>query len=138
MENNFEKALKFVLSHEAEFVDDPNDPGKATKYGISQKAYPDLDIANLTREDAKIIYQRDYWDKAGCGEIANGLDIVVFDTAVNCGVSRALAFLATTHDWRDYLFLRLDHYASLNIAKHYMRGWTQRVFDLWRLVRMGR
>lgn len=135
METNFERAVEFVLKHEGGYVDNPNDPGGETKYGISKRAYPELDIKNLTEEKAKEIYHRDYWLKSGCEKIASGLDIVVFDTAVNCGVARASALLGITHDYRDYLFLRLGYYASLGIAKHFLTGWVRRVIDLWKLVR---
>ncbi len=53
---NFEGALKFTLSWKGGLVNDPNDPGGETKYGISKRAYPELDIANLTLEQAKGIY----------------------------------------------------------------------------------
>ena len=42
-------------------VNDPSDPGGLTKFGISQKSYPDLNIASLTRDDARDIYYRDFW-----------------------------------------------------------------------------
>ena len=48
---------------EGGWVDDPNDPGGKTKYGISKGTYPNVDIKNLTEEDAKSIYRRDYTKK---------------------------------------------------------------------------
>ncbi len=50
--------LDTVIVHEGGYVDHPLDPGGATKYGISKKEYPDLDIKNLEVEDAKTIYKR--------------------------------------------------------------------------------
>ena len=53
-------------------------------------AYPDLDIKNLTLEDAKAIYKRDYWDRMQADELPSGLDLVVFDTAINSGRVKAM------------------------------------------------
>jgi hypothetical protein len=65
MSEHFERAVAFVLRHEGGYVNDPRDPGGETKYGISKRAYPRLDIKGLTEADAKEIYRRDYWEKAG-------------------------------------------------------------------------
>ena len=48
----FEEAVKSVLKHEGGYVNDPKDPGGETNFGISKRAFPDLDIKNLTEEDA--------------------------------------------------------------------------------------
>lgn len=83
---HFERAVELVLHHEGGYVNDPDDPGGETNFGISRRSYPDLDIANLTREDAIAIYRRDWWDKYGYGVIED-LDISakIFDLAVNMG-----------------------------------------------------
>jgi len=47
-DTNFNLAIPVILQHEGGYVNDPNDAGGATKYGISQRTYPNLDIANLT------------------------------------------------------------------------------------------
>jgi len=47
----------------------PGDPGGTTKWGISQRANPDLDIANLTREQAMEVYDRRYWSPRRLGEL---------------------------------------------------------------------
>src|SRR5207302_958519 len=57
----FDKAIGTVLEHEGGYSFDPNDPGGETKYGISRKAYPGLDVKALTLDQAKAIYKRDYW-----------------------------------------------------------------------------
>jgi lysozyme family protein len=72
------------------FTDNADDRGGATKYGISQRAYPNLDIANLTEDGARAIYKRDYWDKV-CGDLLKSQAVAenVFDTAVNMGSTTA-------------------------------------------------
>jgi lysozyme family protein len=58
---DFYQAIPVVLANEGGYVDDPDDPGGATNFGISQRRYPDLDIKNLTKEEATAIYLRDFW-----------------------------------------------------------------------------
>lgn len=59
----FERAFSCVLQNEGVYVNDPSDSGGETKYGISKRSYPNLDIKNLTLEEAKKIYFCDYWLK---------------------------------------------------------------------------
>jgi len=58
---NFEDAVEKTLENEGGYVDDPKDPGGETKYGISKSSYPNVDIKNLTKEQAKDIYRNDFW-----------------------------------------------------------------------------
>lgn len=89
MSNNFDIAVEIILKHEGGYVNHPDDPGGETNYGISKRAYPDVDIANLTKEDATAIYKRDYWDRISGDDLPFAVGIVVVDYAVNSGVSRA-------------------------------------------------
>jgi lysozyme family protein len=59
--SDFEQAVEFVLGHEGGYSNDPNDPGGETNFGISKRAYPNVDIKNLTRDGAKEIYLHDFW-----------------------------------------------------------------------------
>lgn len=88
---NFEKALAFVLSHEGEIANDAGDAGGLTKYGISQRSYPDLDILNLSKDQAAEIYHRDFWPSyQGFPE---KVATKVFDLAVNMGHRQAVKIL---------------------------------------------
>jgi lysozyme family protein len=97
----FEKAITIVLKHEGGYVNDPNDLGGETKYGISKRSYPHLDIKNLTVEQAIEIYRRDWWDKYRYGDIKDqDVATKVFDLSVNMGpvtahrlLQEALVFL---------------------------------------------
>lgn len=93
--NNWEKAIEFTLKMEGGAVaeNDPNDPGGLTKWGISQRAYPTLDIANLTLEQAKEIYKRDYWESCWCDKMPFAFAVAVFDSAVNQGTGRSIRLL---------------------------------------------
>ena len=89
----FDRAIEFVLSQEGGFVDDPADPGGTTKYGISHRAYPDIDIPAMTIDEARAIYRRDYWDAIRLDEIPEPLAFLTFDAAVNTGRSSAVRML---------------------------------------------
>lgn len=91
--HNFDMAFDGVIGVEGGYVNDPNDPGGETKYGISKRAYPNENIQNMTIERAKAIYRRDYWDTVKGDELPYHLDILVFDAAVNQGVIPAIKML---------------------------------------------
>ncbi|NOQ51729.1 MAG: secretion activating protein, partial [Desulfuromonadaceae bacterium] len=83
---NFDPAFIQTSVHEGGYVNDPHDRGGETKYGISKKAYPDIDIAALTFLDAQEIYRRDYWQPLHLDDISDqALAEQIFDTAINCG-----------------------------------------------------
>lgn len=90
----FKAAIPLVLTHEGGYVDDPHDRGGETNMGISKRSYPNVDIKNLTVDQATAIYYKDFWCKGPYENIADyALAKKVFDTAVNTGTSRALKFL---------------------------------------------
>jgi len=89
----FSRALEFVLRHEGAYVNDPQDPGGETNMGISKRAYPALDIANLTRNQAAAIYRADYWDRMQCDKFPEPLAIILFDSGVNQGTNAAVKML---------------------------------------------
>lgn len=123
--------MEFVLAWEGGYTDDPTDPGGRTNFGISQRAYPDLDIASLTREDAVAIYRRDYWTPAGCDGLPPPMALVAFNASVNCGVARARKWLSMAGgDYREFLRLQIEHYVMLKNAT-YLRGWINRTLDAW-------
>jgi len=94
LNKDFDNAFKTVIGHEGGYVNDPNDRGGETKYGISKRAYPMLDIKNLTLKQAKAIYKRDYWDKCGAEYMKTpDLKTLLFDIAVNHGNRRAKMML---------------------------------------------
>ena len=94
--SDFDKAIIFTLKQEGGYVNDQKDPGGETKYGISKKQYPFLDISALTLEQVKNIYHTDYWMPAKCEQISYPLNMVHFDCAVNSGIPRAIIILQRT------------------------------------------
>lgn len=89
----FQQAFGIVIGHEGGYINNAADPGGETKYGISKRAYPTVDIANLTLEQAEAIYRRDYWDKLYLDTADRALALIAFDAAVNNGVGAATKWL---------------------------------------------
>lgn len=165
--DHFERAVGFTMRVDIEggFSADPDDRGnwttgkigegelKGTKYGISAMSYPQLDIKNLSWRDAKAIYRRDYWDKAGCNRLPARLALVLFDCVVNHGVSGGVKLLQRAVDSpADGIFgpntlaavrgmdqdsaivallrERLELFRALKTWPKYGKGWTNRVLKL--------
>lgn len=129
------------------YTNDPVDPGGETKWGISKKSYPDIDIKSLTKEEALIIYEKDYWLKIGADKMEKKLAIVCFDSAVNCGVGRTRSWLAELNEKKDLaeerksrwmIQRRTQYYLDLVKKKpalnKYIKGWLNRVNDLSKYV----
>ncbi len=102
---DFNKAFAVLIGNEGVFDIDPIDNGnwtggvegkgelKGTKYGISAAAYPKLDIKNVSLDDARAIYFKDYWSVAGCEVVPDAVKFDLFDFAVNSGPGRAAKLL---------------------------------------------
>lgn len=128
---NFENAVRFEIEVEggARLV---RDTGGLTKYGISQRAFPHLDIENLTLYQAEQIYKQYYWDRANCDSVLDELKLAVFDCAINQGVSHAVSLYRQYPDLRQYLDARAAQYRSLarnNPERYgrYLQGWLNRL-----------
>lgn len=158
----FKKLINRVLAHEGGYTNDPRDPGnwtggkvkvgvlKGTKFGIAANTYPNLDIKNLTRDQAIAIYKRDFWDAVDGDRLHPHFAFQALDAAVNHGVKRAIQWIQqmagvkvdgyigpVTHgalekmDIRDMVLLynaiRIEFYTSLSTWSTYGKGWTRRV-----------
>lgn len=162
MKTDWDKAIQFVLTIEKSDTveNDPNDPGGTTKYGISQRSYPHIDIPTLTIDQAKMLYRRDFWEPCGCDELPSAFAIATFDCAVNQGMGPAKRLLQIALDievdgvigpktiaaafkaepWivKKLLALRLSEYFKLMTAKpnlqRYATNWCYRVVSLAELI----
>ncbi len=85
---DFDKAFDRLMGHEGGYTPGKGDPGGETKWGISKRSYPHLDIQSLTRDGAKVIYRRDFYDRVAIASPA--LRYQVFDFAVNSGIDTAV------------------------------------------------
>ena len=89
----FLKAAETLLAHEGGYCDAAADPGGETKYGISARQYPHLDIKSLTRAQAIAIYYRDWWRRFRFSELPAAAGAKLFDLAVNMGPENAVRCL---------------------------------------------
>jgi len=147
---NFQRAIPILLEEEGGLADDPNDPGGLTKYGISQRSYPGVDIRALTPEAATAIYARDWWPACGADRLPWPLCLFVFDHAVNAGRVSAIKCLQRAAHvgadgklgplslgavqaanlrllCRQFNVERCRYYMSLDGFEHHGLGWIGRV-----------
>jgi hypothetical protein len=123
-------------------VDDPDDPGGRTAYGVTQKVYtaflkpkPSKDVWGISIEEVQAIYHRDYWLRVGAAFRPWPMPLLLFDAAVNHGVSRAIRFLADSKgDPRKYLDCRVAFYHAIvrhrPVSRKYLKGWLRRADTL--------
>src|SRR5215510_8682769 len=101
----FARCLDHVLQFEGGFADHPRDPGGATNMGITHKTLARWrkvspwwklsknDVRVLGRDEAAHIYEASYWRQVHGAELPAGLDLALFDYAVNSGPLRAIKAL---------------------------------------------
>lgn len=75
------------------YVNDPNDNGGETKFGIAESSNPDLNIKTLTLEQAMQRYYDHYWMTTNCNSVPNILNCLYFDAVVHSGSNRATKWL---------------------------------------------
>lgn len=101
MDASFDRALDAVLEYEGGYVNNPKDPGGPTNKGITLanfKAFVNpmgttADLKKLTIAQAAVVYRRNYWDAVMGAALPAGVDLCVFDFAVNSGPDRAAKLL---------------------------------------------
>ncbi len=102
MNANFGDSLEAVLAHEGGWANHPRDPGGATMRGVTQRVYdayrrrrrlPVRSVRSITTPELHAIYRRQYWDVVRGDELPAGVDLAVFDAAVNSGPVRAAKWL---------------------------------------------
>lgn len=96
---NFDKAFTHVLGVEGKYSNHPADRGGPTNWGITQARYSEYldrpasieDVKSMTRDTAKKIYKRYYWDAMNLDSIEDDtLAMLLFDQGVNRGPQTAV------------------------------------------------
>lgn len=151
--SSFDRAFEIVVGLEGGYVNDPNDPGGETLYGITRRDHPEAWAAGQpTIDQAKAIYQRDYWDEVKGDSLPWPLALYVFDSAVNQGVSPAakmlqrtlqtaqdgvigrqtvsLAKKATAWHCARFMAFRVMRYQSTRNFDCFGEGWLTRLFEV--------
>lgn len=137
-DKEFARCMPFIFESEGGYVNDPKDPGGETNYGISKKAWPNVDIKNLTKEQAALIYYKHYWLSVA-DNLEWPLNLCVFDCAVNQGTKKARQFLKEAgDDWKKYLEIRRIAYLTLIQARpvldKFRKGWLNRINNIKKYV----
>jgi lysozyme family protein len=165
MQENFAKAYRKTIAAEGGFSQHPLDPGGATMKGVTLNRYSAYLGRQATVEELKAIpeehllaiYGQGYWDKCRCDDLPSGLDVCVFDWAVNSGPGRAVKALqelagvkpdgdvgpktlAAVASWWAYYGPktciamyqneRMEYLEDLSTFKVFGNGWTKRVIDM--------
>ncbi len=102
----FDDALAHVLTYEGGYVNNPDDPGGATNYGITQHTYddfrededkPERSVRLIGQDEVRAIYERRYWRLCGAPALVSAgkhrLAFVTFDWSVNAGVVRGQTYV---------------------------------------------
>jgi len=159
MPSAFEAAMDHVLRFEGGYVNDPQDPGGETIYGISRRHHPEAWAdGKPTKADAKALYRRVYWEGCRCDELHPAIAVMVFDTAINQGRKDAVRFLQTAAGARvdsiigpqtikaasmceparllqAFAVERAYDYALLDhLDDRYGRGWMRRLFACYEVA----
>ena len=161
MIENFDKAIEHTLKEEGGYVNNPADPGGMTNLGVTKRVWEEWtghevdekQMRNLAKADVVPLYQRKYWNACRCSELPTGIDLCVFDTAVNSGPGRAVKLLqqclgvpadgaigpktiaavnqfkssSIIHLIEDYCSARQAFLISLPTFAKFGKGWTARV-----------
>jgi len=157
----FDKVVEHTLELEGGYVNDPLDRGGETKYGISKRQYPHIDIKNLSHKDAIDIYYQDYWLAYQCQKLKPHAAALLFDAVVNhsprdaikkiqraCSATpdgiigrQTLSFankFNATQLIESMLANRASFYAEICIRnptqKKFLLGWQRRLFSLQQFI----
>ncbi len=159
MNSSIGVSLEHIKEFEGGYVNDPKDPGGCTNMGVTIATYRRYinsrgtcsDLRAIGWAEAEAVYRELYWNNVRCDDLPAGVDLVVFDHAVNAGPKRAAKMLQrlvganqdgvvgpVTLDRvaragnpaaliRRYTAARLRYYRSLTrLFSRFGRGWTRR------------
>jgi lysozyme family protein len=134
---NFERCLAVTLKWEGGYSNHPDDPGGPTMRGIIQREY-DLwrkqqgkklrPVRQIEESELRAIYRTGYWDAMNCDQLPAGVDLCVFDAAVNSGVGRAREWAGKAKEIDAFCDLRLAFLRGLGrLWRVFGAGWSRRV-----------
>lgn len=104
----FDTALDLILHFEGGYVNDPDDPGGATNFGVIQRTYdayrkshglPPQSVKLIKHDEVANIYKQNYWVDGSCDKlelIDPYVALVHFDGCVNTGIGQAARILQRT------------------------------------------
>lgn len=92
----------WLLEREGEWGKVPGDRGGRTRWGISSKAFPKVDLDTLTWAGAQALYHTVFWEPLRADDLPEALALALFDWSVPSGVPRAAIAL------QEVLGVRMD------------------------------
>ena len=102
MSDAFKVCHKVTHRWEHGYSNHPRDPGGATQDGVTQRVYDawrrahslPVQPVRLSTEDERLtIFRAQFWDAVQGERLPPGVDLAVYDFAVNSGPSRAIRYL---------------------------------------------
>jgi lysozyme family protein len=157
MKTTFEECVTEVLKHEGGYVNDPDDAGGETNYGVTvavarENGYTGH-MKDMSIHTAKEIYKKRYWDAVKADQLPESVRYIIFDTGINMGVGRAAKLLQKCAgvsedgaigpntleaskgvDLYHYALERMYFYCQLVRRKQsqakFIGGWSNRVMDV--------
>lgn len=150
---NFDRAFELLLGHEGGYSEHPRDPGKATKWGITERVARAAGYAGRMQDfpvdAAKAIAKQGYWDAVQADQLPPELRYAMFDAAYNSGPAQATLWLQRALNVRDdgvlgpktlsaaqidpisvkarMLGLRLEFLTDLPTWDTFGKGWSRRI-----------
>lgn len=129
--DDFQKAVRDLIDNweGTKYTETKGDAGRGTKFGISKRSYPKVDIKALTRDQAVQIYYHDFW--LPTAEIENPqMRAKVFNMGVLMGINEALLLAKGSNNISEYRFLCEQYYKKV-VAKHhedeqFLKDWLRR------------
>lgn len=146
----FDKAFNLLFDNEKGYVNDKDDAGGETKFGISKARFPHIDIVKLTLEEAKELYRTEFWQIYRCGELPWPLAWAFFDAIANHNPVNPIKWLQLALDVPadgilgprtiaasnacktpleavvEFTLHRMDYVMTLNNYSKYKDGWRKR------------
>src|SRR5271165_4048408 len=98
MDDSFDESLSFTLDEEGGYTDHPTEPRLATNHGITlarlrrflrDSGLGKDGIRHVPCATVRALYLADFWNRTRCDALPSGIDLMVFDHAVNAGPDRA-------------------------------------------------
>ena len=160
MKDNFDSSLEAILAHEGGFSNHPSDPGGMTNLGVTRKVWEEWvgrkvsenEMRKLTPKLVAPLYKARYWDAVKADQLPAGIDYLMFDFAINAGVSRSLKTaqkvvkvvedgvignktLAAINEYdvnkfvTDFSAAKENFYKSLPTFQTFGKGWIRRVSE---------
>lgn len=132
---SFDTVMEFVFAKEGGYSASDGNSGAPVNFGINQRANPDIDVKNLTKDKAAAIYKTRYWDVIGADKLSPGAALMAMDAAVNQGPDFAKKIIAESGgDIQKMAELRHNHYVNLverDPEKYgkYAKNWRSRLED---------